>query len=212
MKKHKLKTLSLTIDEINELLSIEDAGERREVAEALNAGAADPESVDPEKYLDAHPMALCLTHKISRRMEQRRRRMEQRAKKQAERAQSTAGAPKQNETPGDTISENGTTLCDNQLEAIIGLPPTSLEMNANVRKQLLWLNFNHRQWANRFFEVFRHMPENDLPRDFANAVRTAVDTLFRYLKPAIRRAERYHSIPEDQRPPCFTIPAYIPLP
>lgn len=82
----KIKTISLSVDELSTLLSIDDADTRRQAVETLREVTADPKNIDADRYADSHPAVRALVKKVSRRVEASRRRAERKQAKEAEKA------------------------------------------------------------------------------------------------------------------------------
>lgn len=75
----KIKSITLSITELTNLLSIDSADVRRQALEALNEAVAEPENIDIERYRDSHPVVQAIVEKVDRRARSACRRAESRA-------------------------------------------------------------------------------------------------------------------------------------
>lgn len=186
VKKQEIKSVSLSVDEIRQLLSIESAEERKEVLDVLTEGAANPEAVDAERYLDSHPMALCLAHKISRKVEQRRQRAESKLRRQAEEKKKERVVTA--ERPFERIVRSS-----DELNEIV--------FNQTIVKWLLWLKRNHSSWRRSLFGVLKSLRRDVVPQELVGDLESAIEGLWDYLKPLVDRASDYYRTPSSKRCP-----------
>ena len=75
----EFKSITLSAHEIDRLLSIDDADERREVREFMSQSMANPESVHAEEYRDSSPTIYKMARRIERRVKSARRRAERKS-------------------------------------------------------------------------------------------------------------------------------------
>lgn len=78
-----VKSITLTVAEVTEILSITDDTLRRQALEAVTEAAAHPEKINLEAHLDGPSIILTLVHKVYRRYETALLRAENRKKKKA---------------------------------------------------------------------------------------------------------------------------------
>ena len=81
-----IRSLTLSIDEIAQLLGIEDFQTREQAINIIKAEAANPEEIDPEKYADCHPILHKIISKLRKRVDAAHRRAEARERRKAEEA------------------------------------------------------------------------------------------------------------------------------
>lgn len=86
----EFKSITLSSQDLDRLLSIDNADERREVREFLEHSMANPESVRAEDYRRSSPAIYNIARRIERRVKSARRRAERKATPKTERTTSTA--------------------------------------------------------------------------------------------------------------------------
>ena len=92
----EFKSITLSAHEIDRLLSIDDADERREVREFMTQSMANPESVHAEEYRESSPTIYKMARRIERRVKSARRRAE---RKSAPKPEQSAPANPRPEAP-----------------------------------------------------------------------------------------------------------------
>lgn len=193
MNKPTIRTLSFSIDELKQLLSIENAADRHAVIQALTENVEEPDKVDPDRYDRAHPMARCMAHKIKRRVELRRRRQQARERRKSE----AIAAAETTVNPQAEDSSIASALSDGH--------ETSLQLNQTIIARLLWLRRNHAQWIRCFFSVFNALTGSPVPAEIAAKVKDAIAKLYRYIEPLISYGSRYYHLPARSRNPYVSL-------
>ena len=80
---NKIKTLTLSLSEITDILQITDPVVREAAVKALNIAAENPEAIDLEQYQDSPRVVRTLVEKVHRKARNARKRAEARAKKKS---------------------------------------------------------------------------------------------------------------------------------
>lgn len=181
----KIKSLTLSLEEITDILSIDDPGIRRAAIDALHDSAADPESIDLEKHLDGPSVVLTLVHKVHRRAEAAKKRAETRAKniKKHKEAQ-----PRPDEKAGQETVE--------------------LKINENIFRKILWTKQNYSIAVNTVLGILSFLKDTDKTAQVLFDTLTDIhSSLGEYLRPLTKVASDYFRIPKHHRPAAVTIPA-----
>lgn len=181
--KKAIKSLTLSVDEIRQLIELTDPEARRQVMQSLADGVENPaETIDETAYAGSHPMARRIAEKISRK-----------AKAAARRRQTTAARRESVERPEKAVTSQPKIefRCDNSV---------MIELNDATVGRLLWLKQNHKSWCRAIRCIVSSMIGSEIPRQILSLLSDLIDTLFRYVEPLIRQASDYRSIPKAHRP------------
>lgn len=180
-----IKSLSLSFDEIRQLIEISDPEHRRQVLRSLTETDETPSSeIDPEAFTGSHPMALRIAQKIRRKTQAALRRRQTRKSRQ----ENTGPAKKPALPPQQQ-----------QIDARGG-DIITLELNEATVGRLLWLKQNHALWMKAIRCVVDAIAGSDLPGRIARQLNDNLNALFAYIRPLIVHASDYHSTPRRFRP------------
>lgn len=181
-----IKTLTLSIDEIRQLIEISDPDHRNQVLKSLTDNAATPPTeIAPENYAEAPPMALRLAQKIRRKAADAERRRSRRQNKQKQILDSDA--PKSKPAPAKT-NEN-----------------VVIELSEATVSRLLWLKQNHKLWCKAINCIVESISGSNIPLQLRAQIQLPLNHLFDYLNPLIHQAADYHLTPKQFRPRFATI-------
>lgn len=184
--KNTIKTLTLSVEEILQLIDITDADSRRQVAQSL-IGCSDipSDDIDETAYSDQHPMALCLAKKVQRKVKSAHRRKQ----RMMEKKQSSPTK----ETTNRTEYNSSTTAKPTPDEAIC------LELNEATVGRLLWLKQNHKTWCKALNCIVEAMMGSLYPKDLHSDILSLLKQLFSIVNPLINQAADYHLTPKRLR-------------
>lgn len=176
-----IKSLTLTVDEIRQLIEITDPEARRQVLQSLSDQPAG--EINPDDYSDSHPMALRIARKIQRKEIATRRRREKRALQ----AQSVDAEEKNGLVGEPTIEARENDLI-------------TIDLNEATVRRLLWLKQNHALWLKAVKCIVAAINGSGIPARITAQLLAGIDALFSYINPLIRQAAEYHSTPRRFRP------------
>ena len=182
---NKIKSITLSLTELTDILELTDPAVRQAAINALHAAAADPENADPDSYLDAPAVVHTLVDKVHRRAKAAKKRAETRAKNKRMTLQDALWR----ERPG---LQSGT---------------IELKINESVVKRLLWIKQNFPAAVDTVTRVLAAYEEQD---DMARVISLNLNSIFRfvtaYLRPLTDVANDYFRTPKHLRPTTITIP------
>lgn len=176
-----IKSLTLTVDEIRQLIEITDPEARRQLLQSLSDQPAG--EINPDDYSDSHPMALKIARKIQRKEIATRRRREKRVLQ----AQSASVKETNSLVEQPTIEARKNDLI-------------TIDLNEATVCRLLWLKQNHALWLKAVKCIVAAINGSGIPARIAAQMLSGIDALFSYLNPLIRQAAEYHSTPRRFRP------------
>lgn len=174
-----IKTLTLSIDEIRQLIEIADPKHRQQVLQSLTDNAATPPTeIAAEDYAETHPMALRLAEKIRRKAEAAERRRLKRQNRQEQPHQSNE----------ETWEEKRPV---EKIEIYLDEPTVD---------RLLWLKKNHKLWRKAINCITESIIGSSIPRQLRVQIQSLLRRLFDYIDPLIRKVNKYYDIPKQFRP------------
>lgn len=174
-----IKTLTLSIDEIRQLIEIADPEHRQQVLQSLTDNVATPPTeIAAEDYAETHPMALRLAEKIRRKAESAKRRRLNRQKRQ-----------EQSVNP-----EKGIQIAELPVEKV------EIMLDDATVDRLLWLKENHKLWRKAINCITGAIMGSSIPRELRYQIQYLLRRLFDYLDPLIREANKYYDTPKQFRP------------
>lgn len=181
--KHTIKTLSLSIDEIRQLIEISDPDHRQQVLQSLTNATTDPdEEINPDDYAETHPMALRIAEKVNKKINAAKRRRLKRSQK--------AKQP-ESETTSPTVVSERQPAPDEKI---------FVELTAATVDRLLWLKQNHKLWRKAINCIIEAISGSNIPHQLRTQIQPLLKRLFNYLDPLIRQASQYYKTPKRFRP------------
>lgn len=188
----KIKSLTLSLSEITDILSIDDPDVRRAAIEALEKAAADPEKIDLEEHLDGPPVILTLVHKVHRRAEAARKRAETRAKNRL-------GNPLPKNHAFETLFRGRKSSTGDTFE---------VKINESVVRRLLWIKQNLPIAVDTVKRILAaYEVQNEMARTLSQTLTDTYNSVTEYLRPLSEAATRYFNTPKHRRPTTIRIPA-----
>lgn len=196
--KRAIKTISLTIDELTQLLAIDDPMARQSIAEAVRT-----EVVDETAAIEnpSEPMIECLVEKIRKKRraaECRRQARERRILEAAERCCPEDDGNKKEDFGSEktVMFEAGVSL----LELVKNDSPQMLPINPSAVTKILNVVYHHRSWFDNFFELFDRLPESSAIGLMVKQTKNSIKHLESYIPKLKELAQKYYSIPLLDRP------------
>lgn len=180
--KKPIKSLTLSVDEIRQLIELTDPEARRQVMQSLADGVEKPaETIDEATYAGSHPMARRIAEKISRKAKAAARR---RAKAAQRESVDRPEKPVASQPKIEFRSDNS----------------VMIELSDATVGRLLWLKQNHKSWCRAIRCIVNSMIGSEIPGQILSRLSDLIDSLFRYVEPLIRQASDYRRIPKAHRP------------
>lgn len=180
--KKPIKSLTLSVDEIRQLIELTDPEERRQVMQSLADGVENPaETIDEATYAGSHPMARRIAEKISRKA------------KAAARRRAAAALRESGDRPEKAVTSQPKIEFRSDSSVMIELSDATVG-------RLLWLKQNHKSWCRAIRCIVNSMIGSDVPGQILSRLSDLIDSLFRYVEPLIRQASDYRRIPKAHRP------------
>lgn len=184
MEKQNVK-VTLSMEELTELMSIADPAKRREALDAIGRCAADPAGEVKESSCGA----------VRAVVDRMRKCADRRARAAARRLQARkVAAPAPPSAPSTTEVR----------EYKMGLDEA-------MARRLLWLNQHYGEWVDHVTRILRIFQDWGFGEHLSETVKTMTDVLIKYINPLIGCARDYMKMPRRMRPRAMKVALpYIP--
>lgn len=174
-------TISISMEELTELMTIADAGKRREALDAIGRCVENPEAHVRETDCGAvKSVAERLRKSAGRRARAAARRIAAK-KKAAEPKRETA-------EPKNEIREY------------------DMPMNDMTARRLLWLKQHYGEWVDHVTRILRLFQGWEIGEQMAESVKSMTDVVQIYLEPLLDFARNYMKLPRHSRPKMLKVP------
>ncbi len=159
--KNRIRTLTLSVSELADIISVADEAARRQMLETLIATAADPDSASALTPDDTHPATAMIIEKIKKRSALCRRRRNARAARKVAKEEAAA--------PDTAVSGQSTSTRLVSIERNVD----SANLTHWYRKQQMWLRRN----IDRFFRLMATVVSPDRLQPLQHSAAILLQTL-----------------------------------